>query len=69
MLPDTSRDMSTTRTPSSGHAALGSNDFSGTLIGQSWDRIPGDLLSFALTEGLDKLNRRIFNITVNYLIS
>jgi hypothetical protein len=26
--------MSTTRTPSSGHAASGSNDFSATLIGQ-----------------------------------
>jgi hypothetical protein len=34
MLPETSRDMSITRTPSSGHAAPGSKDFSGTLIGQ-----------------------------------
>src|SRR5208282_6653384 len=32
MLPDTRRDMSMTRTPSSGHAASGSKDFCGTLI-------------------------------------
>ena len=33
-LPATSRDRSTTRMPSSGQAASGSNDFSGTLIGR-----------------------------------
>jgi hypothetical protein len=33
MLPETSRDMSITRTPSSGQAAPGSNDFSGSRIG------------------------------------
>ena len=33
MLPDTSRDMSMTRTPSSGQAARGSKDFSAMLIG------------------------------------
>src|SRR5271169_2517255 len=33
MLPDTSRDMSMARTPSSGHAAHGSKDFSAMLIG------------------------------------
>src|SRR5271166_4795744 len=33
MLPETRRDMSITRTPSSGQAARGSNDFSGMLIG------------------------------------
>ena len=34
-IPETSRDISTTRTPSSGHAASGVKDFSGTLIGET----------------------------------
>src|SRR6516164_4307814 len=33
MLPDTSRDMSMTRTPSSGQHAAGSKDFAAMLIG------------------------------------
>ena len=37
MLPDTSRDMSMTRTPSSGHAAPGSKDFLAMLTRLGYD--------------------------------
>src|SRR6516225_6954981 len=39
MLPDTTRDMSMTLTPSSGHAAPGSKGFSAMLIGPTLLRL------------------------------
>src|SRR5213078_2077191 len=74
-LPATSRDRSTTRTPSSGQAASGSNDFSGRLIGgagsvarrgaqlsrRAGQRKPGQLYGRADTQKPRRGGRRGFN--------
>jgi hypothetical protein len=54
MLPETSRDMSITRTPSSGQVAFGSNDFSGTLIGSPFGEDLGTRLNLSPAPAGDK---------------
>src|SRR6516162_544416 len=51
MFPDTSRDMSMTRTPSSGHAAPGSKDFSAMVIGTAPLRLLGGRRGYRTARG------------------